>query len=57
MAEVTWPVDRLTRNCYRCSLDTFRQILIVFELLALSDCERGPQAEISSKWRHSTAVT
>jgi hypothetical protein len=35
----------------------FCQILIVFELLALSGCEKGPQAEIGGVWRHPTTVT
>jgi hypothetical protein len=57
LAVVTRPVDRLTRNCYRCSFDIFRPALIVFELLALSGCEKGPEAETSGKWRHPATLT
>jgi hypothetical protein len=40
-----------------CPLDIFRPTLIVFELLALSVCEKEPEAQISGKWRHPATVT
>jgi hypothetical protein len=40
-----------------CFLDIFRPALIVFELLALSGYEKGPEAGISGRWRHPATVT
>jgi hypothetical protein len=35
-----------------CFLGNFRPALIVFELTALSGCEKEPEAEIGGRWRN-----